>query len=88
MCVCDGVAIPDNQNYITERWLRGDRVSMIRYASAIGAAEYFNFKKTRRRTAAIVKIEKSRYLMMMQNGPVKVIGRPPSWIFGTKFVYF
>jgi len=47
MCVCDGVAIPDNQNYITERWLRGDRVSMIRYASAIGAAENFNFKKNK-----------------------------------------
>jgi len=28
LCVCDGVAIPDNQNYITERWLRADRVSL------------------------------------------------------------
>jgi len=29
LCVCDGVAIPDNQNYITERWLRCDRVSTV-----------------------------------------------------------
>jgi len=28
LCVCDGVAIPDNQNYITERWLRCDRVGI------------------------------------------------------------
>ena len=27
LCVCDGVAIPDNQTYITEHWLRRDRVS-------------------------------------------------------------
>ena len=27
LCVCDGVAIPDNQTYITEHWLRQDRVS-------------------------------------------------------------
>ena len=26
LCVCDGVAIPDNQTYITEHWLRRDRV--------------------------------------------------------------
>ena len=26
LCVCDGVAIPDNQIYITEHWLRRDRV--------------------------------------------------------------
>ena len=26
MCVCDGVAIPDNQTYITDMWLRQDRV--------------------------------------------------------------
>jgi len=32
LCVCDGVAIPDNQNYITERWLRADRVSLFVYA--------------------------------------------------------
>ena len=31
LCVCDGVAIPDNQNYITERWLRADRVSLFVY---------------------------------------------------------
>jgi inositol 1,4,5-triphosphate receptor type 1 len=27
LCVCDGVAIPDNQTYITEHWLRRDTVS-------------------------------------------------------------
>ncbi len=26
LCVCDGVAIQNNQTYITEHWLRRDRV--------------------------------------------------------------
>ena len=26
LCVCDGVAIPDNQTYITQHWLRTDKV--------------------------------------------------------------
>ncbi|XP_064638087.1 inositol 1,4,5-trisphosphate receptor type 2-like isoform X2 [Lineus longissimus] len=25
LCVCDGVALPENQNYITQKWLCGDR---------------------------------------------------------------
>ncbi|ELT91343.1 hypothetical protein CAPTEDRAFT_201920 [Capitella teleta] len=28
LCVCDGVAIPDNQTYITEHWLRRDTSGM------------------------------------------------------------
>ena len=32
LCVCDSVAIPDNQTYITEHWLRRDRVSMMSMA--------------------------------------------------------
>ena len=35
LCVCDGVAIPDNQNYITERWLRCDRVSIPTVATIV-----------------------------------------------------
>ena len=29
LCVCDGVAIQNNQTYITEHWLRRDRVSTV-----------------------------------------------------------
>ena len=29
LCVCDGVAIQNNQTYITEHWLRRDRVSIV-----------------------------------------------------------
>ena len=29
LCVCDGVAIPNNQTYITEKWLRSLKVSLI-----------------------------------------------------------
>jgi len=45
-----------------------------------------NFKIPRRRTAAILKIDKLQYLMMMQNGSLKRIGCPPSWIFKMKFL--
>jgi hypothetical protein len=26
LCVCDGIAIPDNQSYIVQRWLMKDKV--------------------------------------------------------------
>ena len=45
------------------------------------AVENFNFKNPRWRAAAVLKIGKSRYLMLMQNGSLQRIGRPPSWIF-------
>ena len=41
------------------------------------AVENFDFKILRRRAAAILKID----LMMMQNGSLMCIVRPPSWIF-------
>jgi len=31
--------------------------------------------------AAVLKIEKSRYVMMMQNGSAKCFSDPPSWTF-------
>ena len=27
LCVCDGIAIPDNQKYITETWLMSGKVN-------------------------------------------------------------
>jgi len=33
-----------------------------------------------------LKIDKLQYLMMLQNGSLKRIGRPPSWIFKMKFL--
>jgi len=48
-------------------------------------AENFNFKTPRWRTAAILKIEKLQYLMMIQNGSLKRDGRPPSWLFKMNF---
>ena len=33
-----------------------------------------------------MKIDKLQYLMMMQNGSLKRVGRPPSWIFKMKFL--
>jgi len=35
-------------------------------------------------TAAVLKIEKSRYVLLMQNESLKRIGRPPSWILKVK----
>ena len=29
LCVCDGVAIPNNQTYITEKWLRSIKVTLM-----------------------------------------------------------
>ena len=34
--------------------------------------------------ATILKIEKSRHLVVIMNGPLKRTGRPPSWIFKIK----
>ena len=28
LCKCDGVAIPDHQTYVTNKWLEGDDVSI------------------------------------------------------------
>ena len=44
----------------------------------------FNFRIAIWRTAYIWKISKLQYLMMMQNGSLKCISRPPSWIFKIK----
>ena len=44
----------------------------------------FNFRIAIWRTAYIWKINKLQYLMMMQNGSLKCISRPPSWIFKIK----
>ena len=43
-------------------------------------------RNLRRQTAATLKIEKSRYLTVMQNGSLKRIGHPPSWIFKINFL--
>ncbi len=32
LCVCDGVAIQNNQTYITEHWLRRDRVRKFNFS--------------------------------------------------------
>ena len=51
LCVCDGVAIPDNQSYITENWLMKDQVSFLRQnLTSVELAKTFmmisNCKKT------------------------------------------
>ena len=35
LCVCDGVAIPDNQTYIAEKWLKAGKVGMASSQQAI-----------------------------------------------------
>ena len=52
LCVCDSVAIPDNQTYITEHWLRRDRVSMMSMAE--NHLDNFKMEKTRE-----IKLKKS-----------------------------
>lgn len=38
LCVCDGVAIPDNQNYITKMWLQeGDKVTSVKCIHILNA---------------------------------------------------
>ena len=46
----------------------------------------FNFKNPIWRTSAILKIENSRYFMMMQNGSLKCSGRPPCWIVSIRLL--
>jgi len=46
----------------------------------------FNFKNPRWRTAAILKIEKSGYHMMMQNGSFQHIGTSPPWVVETEIL--
>ena len=31
LCVCDGMALPDNQEYITRAWLMSDRKNVVYY---------------------------------------------------------
>jgi len=50
------------------------------------AVKNFNFKIPRWQTAAIWKIEKLQYFMMMLNRSLKLVGRPPSWIVKIKFL--
>ncbi len=40
LCVCDGVAIPDNQTYITEQWLMKDQVSLFKGPAIANAVRY------------------------------------------------
>jgi len=45
------------------------------------AVKHFDFKNPRYRTTAILKIEKSGSVMMMQNGSLQPMGDQPSSIF-------
>ena len=61
------------------------RSCMMQKMCEVHDCEKFQLKNARWRTAAILNIEKLQYLRAMQNGFLKRIGCPPSWIFEISF---
>jgi len=49
------------------------------------AVKKFNFENSKMADSRHIEIDKLQYLMMMQNGSLKRIGRPPSLSF--KFLF-